>query len=35
MRIAEILEKDRTTIYQEIKRVKSEYCAKKAQINAN
>ena len=34
-RIAEILEKDRATIYQEIKRVKGEYCAEKAQINAN
>jgi transposase, mutator family len=34
-RIAEILEKDRTTIYREIKRVKGEYCAEKAQINAN
>ena len=34
-RIAEILEKDKTTIYREIKRVKSEYCAEKAQINAN
>jgi transposase for insertion sequence element len=35
VRIAEILEKDRTTIYREIKRVKGEYCAEKAQINAN
>ena len=35
MRIAEILKKDRTTIYREIKRVKGEYCAEKAQINAN
>ena len=35
MRIAEILEKDRTTIYREIKRVKGEYCTEKAQINAN
>ena len=34
-RIAEILEKDKTTIYREIKRVKGEYCAEKAQINAN
>ena len=34
-RITEILEKDRTTIYREIKRVKGEYCAEKAQINAN
>lgn len=35
VRIAEILEKDRTTIYREIKRVKDEYCVEKAQINAN
>jgi len=35
VKIAEILEKDRTTIYREIKRVKGEYCAEKAQINAN
>ena len=31
-RIAEILKKDRATFYREIKRVKGEYCAEKAQI---
>ena len=35
VKIAEILEKDRTTVYLEIKRIKGEYCAEKAQINAN
>ena len=29
------LKKDRATIYWGIKRLKGEYCAKKAQINAN
>ena len=35
VRIAEIFEKNRTTIYREIKKVKGEYCAEKAQLNAN
>ena len=34
-RIVKILEKDRTTIYREIKRVKRKYCIEKAQINVN
>lgn len=29
------LKKVRATIYREIKRLKGEYCTKKAQINAN
>ena len=35
IKIAEILEKDRTTIYRKIKRVKGEYYAEKAQENTD
>ena len=34
-RIAEILKKDRATIYREIRRVQGKYCSEKAQLDAD